>query len=427
MYDSFLATLLSLALICITCLRLFFTKKAHIDPISLLAPTAFFASLCTIALWGAEPLFLLVAALSLLVFLTNVRALFRLSAQLYVDHYSILFVSFSLFELVAALALGVCTVLFRPVQYRPSDFGVTKQTQYLTGTLATGYAVRHQLFEPTRITGRLYTYALAPADAVADAVAKDAGTQRQAAATTAQEGATAPADAAAHHEAQPDEQERADEQEKTGDHKPIVLLVPKTTASAIHYEPYCLMLAQKGYTVLTADFYANTPRLYDERMFFSLDSRLFRRAHSVSLALAARKAQKTHTPQDAASDELEKNDAAVTAACYGALTRLALSQFGADAQLFYAVDMLSMEKLNPLVSRYEQNVLGFFALNRVTEYTTAGFGFVEQTDAYTAWRLGTWRDKTFFIPRYVAGKTDEIIQDAVKLLQPVEIIRNGEK
>ena len=366
MYDSFLAELLVLGMICITCLRMFFTKRARIDAVAILAPLAFLISLLSLWMWGAEVFLVLTAALALLVLLTNVRALFRLSSRLYVDHYSILFVSFSLFELLAALALALLATIFHPVQYRPADFGVEKKSWFLTGSLATGYQVRSRLFEPSRITGTLYQYSPLAAKEADDTASKPEAL-------------------------------------------PVVLLMPKSTASAVHYEPYCLMLAQKGYTVLTADFTAGLPSLYGA----PADRRIFRRAYSVHRALSDKEA----------AQRTEKEDAAITARCYDVLTTIALALFGPETQVYYSVDALGIDLLNELVNHYEQNVLGFYAMNRVAEYTTSGYGFVEQTDPYTAFLLGSRRDKSFFIPRYVAGKTDESIKETLKLLHPVEIIR----
>ena len=80
-------------------------------------------------------------------------------------------------------------------------------------------------------------------------------------------------------------------------------------------------------------------------------------------------------------------------------------KYGDDTQLFYAVDSLDSDSLNNLSALYPQNVIGFFAINRVSEYHTSGYGFVEQTDPLLGALLGVERDESFFIPRYVANRT----------------------
>lgn len=422
MFDSFLAELLSLALVCLSCMRMFFTKRARIDPVAICAPLSFAVALFALCLWGAEWLLLGIFLLSLLVFLTNVRALFRLSAQLYVDHYSILFASFSLLELLSALALATLAVIFRPVNYQLQDFGVEKHKCYLTGSLQGGYQIRYRLLEPSRISGRLFLYELQSGDGSSFSDRPHSpftpGGEAGLLSSLAGGGRFAgPADSpTAVSDSQPAASAAADSQPaaSAAGEKPLVILLPKSTASAIHYEPYCLLLAQKGYRVLTADLYGNGSQLYESKGLLSKNSPFFRRPISVHLGLSGDRSR-------------EKRDGEITAASYGALTELVLSRFGRECQIFYAVDSLSMDLLQPLVEKYGDNVLGFYALNRVSEYTTAGYGFVEQTDCYTAWRLGSWRDSSFFIPRYVAGKTDEAIRDALKLLQPVEIIRSEDK
>ncbi|MCR5725051.1 MAG: hypothetical protein K6G80_08205 [Treponema sp.] len=371
MYDFFLAQLLILGTNCIGALRFLFTKKARIDPLSLLAPLALIMALLALHIWGAEPSIIITLIITILVFFTNVRALFRLSAQLYVDHYSILFITFSVLEIIASLLTACLLTIYRPVKYKPADFSVTKTAQYLTGTLASGCHIRTRLLEPTKITGTLYTYR--PEDS-----------------------AETPAESASHAAA-----------------RPIVLLMPKPTATAVHYEPYCMLLAQKGYTVMCADFYAGAASLYNSHA----DNKLLRRPYSVYLSLL-------HGDRFA---NLQDSQIQYNLRCYAALAKLALEEYGNEAPLFFAIDAIGIDQLNSLVAQFEQNVIGFFALNRIQEYRTSGYGFVEQSDPFTAAFLKAERDPSFFIPRYVAGKTDEAIQDTLKLLNPVEVIRADKK
>ena len=110
---------------------------------------------------------------------------------------------------------------------------------------------------------------------------------------------------------------------------------------------------------------------------------------------------------------------------YNALSRLALAQYGSETKLFFIVDGISIDLLNELTAQFPENAMGFFAINRVAEYQTSGYGFLEQTDPLAAYFFNLKRDSSFFIPRYVAGKTTESIEQTKKLAAPVEIIKTA--
>ena len=322
-------------------------------------------SLLIFYIWGIDPVILLLCILSLFTFLINARSLARLSARLVVDYYNIRFVIPSI--LIALISLGILVILiiFHPVRYLPQDFGVKRSKTLLTGNLTSGYQVRKTLFEKSKITGTLYEYA----------------------------------------------QETEDDTTMQSEPKSVILFVPKCTANVTNYEPYFLLLAQKGYRIITADFYASQPARYGN----VLDTRFFRRSCSMFLSLFRK------------DDFAAINDADVKIAMmgYNALSRLALAQYGSETKLFFIVDGISIDLLNELTAQFPENAMGFFAINRVAEYQTSGYGFLEQTDPLAAYFFNLKRDSSFFIPRYVAGKTTESIEQTKKLAAPVEIIKTA--
>ena len=465
-----------MGMLCFLSLRFFFTKKARIDAVAMLAPLAVLFAALMIYNWGAEPLAVLTFALSVFVLLTNVRSLFRLSARLYVDHYSRVFVTASSISVVIAVAIGVTAVIFRPARYRPADFSVAKTTYTLTGSFATGYKKRSELFERSTTTGVLYLYekkeheetlsekrvrafaeeaalkaekaelaaaqeadtaaggegeggatpavlasaaagatgagtSLADSAAATVARATDANALAATNATVAAASVNDVASASASADTPASDVNPLDEAAPANASAaaPIILFMPKSTASVIHYEPYLLMLAQRGYRVLSADFYSATPRLYSS---FG-DLRLFRRVYSVLLSLFANER----------FSALRDDDVQLTILGYEALASLAIAEYGDDVQLFFAIDSISMEQLSVLSATYSQNVIGFFAINRIAEYKTSGYGFIEQSDPLLGTAFGVERDESFFIPRYVAGKTVASLQESLKLLHPIQIIR----
>lgn len=365
MFDLFLAELLILLMIFSVSVRIFFTKNARIDATAILAPVSFIFSLLIFYIWGIDPVILLLCILSLFTFLINARSLARLSARLVVDYYNIRFVIPSI--LIALISLGILVILiiFHPVRYLPQDFGVKRSKTLLTGNLTSGYQVRKTLFEKSKITGTLYEYA----------------------------------------------QETEDDTTMQSEPKSLILFVPKCTANVTNYEPYFLLLAQKGYRIITADFYASQPARYGN----VLDTRFFRRSCSMFLSLFRK--------DDFAA--INDADVKITMMGYNALSRLALAQYGSETKLFFIVDGISIDLLNELTAQFPENAMGFFAINRVAEYQTSGYGFLEQTDPLAAYFFNLKRDSSFFIPRYVAGKTTESIEQTKKLAAPVEIIKTA--
>ncbi len=366
MFDVFLAEMLILLLILITTLRIFFTKKARIDSPAVLAPIAFVLSALLFFMWGADIIILPLCALAFVTFFINIRSLLRLSARLYTDHYNLRFIIPAL--LIALVAAGMATVIviFHPVRILPSKFGVTRTRILLTGDSATGYRPWDMRADRPNITGVLYEYASADTPNEAD-----------------------PADATPN---------------------PVILFVPKCAASVVQYEPYFLLLAQKGFRVISADFNGAERRVFDHPV---LNSRFFRRLYSLYLR---------------AFDE-EALQAALTADTtyalqgYATLARFALKNYGADTTLFFALENISMDDAQTLTDQFAENALGTFWLNRVAEYKTLNFGFIEQTDPLTAHFFGVERDPSFFIPRYVAGKTITAIAQAQAVAAPAQIIK----
>ncbi|MBQ7158653.1 MAG: hypothetical protein IJS09_04400 [Treponema sp.] len=360
MFDVYLAELLIVSMLIILSLRIFFTKHAHIDSLAILASASFGFSLLIFYIWGAVHFIPLIILLTLLTFLLNLRSLVRLSNRLVVDFYHIHFVIPTLLLLLLAIGILSLIIIFRPVHYVINDFSVQKTKTTLTGKLYSGTHLRQSMVERSNITGVLYAY---------------------------EPLATLP--------------------EQT----PVVLFVPKCSAAIENYEPYFVMLAQKGYTVLTAEFNST-----DRTIFHSpvLNSRFFRRFFTLCLWLLDRPA----------FQQALETDTAHVLKGYAELAKLAKEKYGENTPLFFVVDQIGVDGVNELIANFQQNTIGFFALNRIAEYTTPNFGFLEQTDLLAGYPMDVKRDDSFFIPRYVAGKTVVAIEQSKKLLTPVEIIKS---
>jgi hypothetical protein len=354
MFDSFIAELLVLTLLVISCARVFFIQNAKIDSATVIPAAAFLFSLCTFVVWGAEIPLVLCLALSLLVMLTNFRALHRFCSHLYVDHYSIVFSIFSILELVLSLILLVLVVLFRPVHYTAKKFNAVKTRTLLSGSFATGLEQTERLF--SKASGILYTYA--PASTV----------------TTAES------------------TERSS--------KPCIIFVPGKRANVIQYEPYFLFLAQKGYTVCAAEFYSSEMKWFSP----AADTKFLRRAAGVLLSL---RNQKDY-------DSFAKKTSDQTAQEYAALAKTVLGIKGTGTPLFVVTDGIDTATTVKIITAVRKNCTGYFPLARIHEYKTSGYGFVEQTDVWLGKALGVERDSSLFIPRYAANKTIAAAESSIK-------------
>ena len=171
-----------------------------------------------------------------------------------------------------------------------------------------------------------------------------------------------------------------------------------------------MILAQKGYTVLAADFYTADTQLISKNTEeiakkYLLESKFFRRFAAL--------ASEMEDPKEFEKLVLEEQKMATRK--YSSLTRIALELFGDETKLFYVVDGVDFDSIYAVVEEFNTepylNAKGFFSMNRVDEYKTSGYGFIEQTDVLLAHGKGIERENKFFIARYVANKSIKAITE----------------
>ncbi len=377
MFDSFLAQILVLFLLYISALRIFFLRAPRIDAAAIVSPFAFLVSVLSFFIWGFSFQLAALAGLSLLFFLTNFRAIIRLSSELYVDHYSIPFVIATLIELAALIVLSIFIIQYRPVRYDVNVFSVQKETKDLSGNFANGFLFDDEISEKVRgkISGRIFVYK--PTEKIEWISSKDSIFNKP-----LEESAVA---------------ESADSAnvDFTSDQAPLVLFVGSPYASVLNYEPYFMMLAQKGLTVLAADFFPTDMTLFPDYR----NSRLFRRAELLRM--------KFEEEEDFKKIQTQIDD--FTKRGYEALSRIAIVNFrkedGSQRKIYYLTDGLDTESVFSFSDKFVENVVGILQMETIPEYKTSRFGFPEQTDVFLASKLGLKRDSEFFIPRYMAMKT----------------------
>ena len=367
MFDCFLSQCLVLLLVFFCSARFFFLKISRVDSFAVFSPLALIISLLIFYCFGFSVINLAVFFLALITFFTNFRAVLRVYSSLIVDSYSGVFIIFSVLILILTLLLGALIVFTRPVKYSEKDFNVTKKTLTLTGS-TTDLRIRENILQGQIPSGRLYVYEPVVNDEITEEIYSS---------------------------------------------NPVLIFSPGIRAEVLNYEPYLELLAQKGYKVIAADFYTKDLYLisdFTENPFIKalLESRFLRRFAALKLE---------EYKKDWYSQIADKEKAQAIKK-YSALSKLALELYGDQSQLFYIVDGIDFDSIYSVVEKFKtepyDNALGFFSLNRVDEYRTSGYGFIEQTDVFTAWRMGLERENKFFIPRYVAGKTIKSIEEQKK-------------
>jgi hypothetical protein len=215
---SVLGEMLIVFLLVINSSRIFFLKYERVDTLAVLAPFAVIVVLLQIIAWNADFISILLLAVSLLAFFTNMHSLACTASRLYVDHYSPVFIIFSVFILIASSLAGVLIARYAPVSIKASDFSVIETKKRLTGSFTNGFSEAAYM---SRTDAQLYVYK--PSTAHTDDVVVIVGT------------------------------------DKRGD--------------AAAYRPYMILLAREGYTVITCDFSTK-----DSRWFNSIaDWRIVRR------------------------------------------------------------------------------------------------------------------------------------------------------
>ena len=364
MFDCFLAQVLVLLMLFSCSARVFFMRHSRVDCLAAFAPVSLLLSTLIFGCFDFSLQTLALFALSLLVFLINFRAILRLNAKLIVDGYSAVFIIFSILALIITIGLGALIVYFRPVKYSANDFNITKTQHVLTGSTG-DIKIRESYFTGERFSGNLFVYKPEVRDEITENLYSE---------------------------------------------NPVLIFSPGIRATVQNYEPYLMLLAQKGYTVLAADFYTTDLQLLTKKSDvaaekYLLESKFLRR-------IAAIKAERDY-PKDFAQLVLEEQKQATKK--YSALTRIALEMFGDDTKTFYIVDGVDFDSIYAVIEEFNtepySNAKGFFSMNRVDEYKTSGYGFIEQTDTLLAYEKGIERENKFFIPRYVANKTIKAITE----------------
>ena len=349
MFEEFLAQMLVLFMCVLSGIRIFFIKNPRGDCFAIPAPLAFFVSLLIFVAFGFSVPTVVVSSIALLFALTNIRSCLRIFSKLIVDRYSALFITATLIEMLIALATAAVLVYFAPIKIKNDQFSAVKTRHLLTGTVTTQFKIVEEKFQNSKIkiTGFLNQY-------------------------------------------EPSGQN--EEFEKY----PVLLFVASPHGTVQDYEPYLFFLAQSGFKILAADFYSPDMPIFGSKK----DLWYFRKFFACKAYYDSVK------NKDNSFAPIEEKSVENKIKGYKELMRLSSVLFG-DKKIFLIVDHMSYESIAPLLDTEDTDgsILGFFPMNRLTEYETTGLGFINQTNPLFAHLLGFRRDKALFMPRYIAQKT----------------------
>ncbi|MBR1638542.1 MAG: hypothetical protein IJ688_04060 [Treponema sp.] len=339
---KFYGELLVFILLFITNFRVFFVKSARHDPLVVLAPFTFTIALLQIFSFGIEVFTVLGFIIALLVLLSNFHAIFRYSENLYIDHYSPLMMIWAIITSILSAAAIAGIIIFAPLELNSRKLNIMESQTRLKGNFRTGFSSAAS-YSPADA----FLYKFEPIQKI-------------------------------------QEEEKSEE---------VVIFFPDKLGNTEHYKPYLQLLASKGFTVYSADFYAD-----DCRWLHSIeDMKILRR-----LAMLIRSEVK---PSFFASQRefytynisLEIN----------AMISLLSEKYGNDSSFYLVSDIMGNTAISDFTIKQKSKVKDFFFLNSVPEYETSGYGFIKQTDPLFSFYKGLEWDKNFSEAKILAEKTAE--------------------
>lgn len=320
------------------------------DALSMLGPfsalTIFLAALA----WGLRISNLAIFALAVVCAVINYRSLVRFSQKLFVDSYSGKFFVASLLLLLVTIFFLSVKIQARPVRLQTRRYNVDVEREFFAAPLLSeSFELKksQEIYDKRNLT--LYTF-----------LNKDKEAQKDA----------------------------------------VIVFVPDVMAESLSYEPYFILLARRGWTVLAADFYE--PKIENTKFLrrFSLIWEAF------SLG-GIKGVQKQMAGQSRARRFHE-----IYESSYRALERIARDRYP-DKKIFVVSDSSAFLPEAKLATIFPDS--RFLNLQRIPEYTTPAYGFVAQTNPIFSWFFfGKKRDKTSFEPSWCATQT---IKELEKFLE----------
>ncbi|MDE6067651.1 MAG: hypothetical protein K2F89_01680, partial [Treponemataceae bacterium] len=187
--------------------RILFTRRTRHDALAILAPLSVIVMILQMLAWEIRFTEIVIFALALVTAILNYRSIVRFSQDLFVDSYSVKFFIASILLLLVSIFVLVVAIVMRPVRLQTEKYNVQVEREYFSCATSSEFS-ESNFNEANEISNKrnftLYTFSN-----------KNVSTQKNT----------------------------------------IVLFVGDVFAETLNYEPYLILLARAGYTVLAADLY----------------------------------------------------------------------------------------------------------------------------------------------------------------------------
>lgn len=338
---KFYGELLVFVLLLITNLRVFFVNHVRRDPLVVMAPLTCVIAILQIISWGIDIFTVFAFIISVFVLLSNFHAMFRYSEHLYIDHYSPLMKVWAVFTIAISLVAIVGIIYFAPVEINSQKNGIFESSIRYKGGFKTGFEKANSFSKSSLI---FHEFKEAPVPG-----------------------------------------------EETTDEKDIILFIPDKRGETINYKPYLQLLAKKDYIVCSADFYAD-----DCKWMHSIeDLRILRRIAMTIHSLSNNQWFMSQREFYTYNISLELN----------ALNIILNEQYGTNCKYFIISDVMGNTAVDDFIRKNPEIVKGTFYLDSISEYKSAGYGCIEQTDPLLATLLGLSRDAKLKVPNLMVEKT----------------------
>jgi hypothetical protein len=335
----FIAQLLILGFLLLTNSRVLFVKREKKDVIVVLAPLSLFLSLLLIFAWGVDFVSIYLVFLSILVILSNFHALFRYSANLYVDHYSGLMMFWAFITIMLSVFGIVVIILFFPGHLSGKKLNVEETKYYYEGSFRNGFSEK-TLFGKTNVIVTEYT---------------KVGEQN-------------------------DEDDALNPEEAPELPQNVILLIPDKRGDTQAYTEYLQLLAQEGNRVFSADFFTEDAKYLDTPG----ETRYTRQFLFVLYQLLGR------TDFYSQKEKLTFN---VTQEIEGVLDILE-KDFEITGPVFLVTDEMSAPAGSLYKMKNRQKISGSFNLASASAYQTPGYGFITFNNPLVAKLLGYSADRS---------------------------------
>lgn len=355
MNNPFFSDLFILILLIFNCGRLFFLKYGKSDCLTVLSPICLVLSIANIIAWNMDIFSVGILIISIFATIINFRALIRFFCGLLVDHYSIAFSISAIITLLVSLAETVVLLIYTPSVTNLYDYDVKETTIRLSGNFTRGFQEAEAL-EPASGIVKIY-----------------------------------------------------ESEDNTCSRNQIIMMLPDKRSEFRFYKPYLVLLAQAGYKIYMADFFAD-----DIHWFNSIfDSPIIRRTKmdydyfENKLRFESEKEFYTYNSMfeyRALMNFIEKKE----------------STENGLKPVFIISDWMAEDAAVDFIKEAPEKIAGLLKLSELECYESVGFGNVQQEYPYLASKLGLKKDSSRSVPKEMAMRTIDAIQLVAPYYPPAE-------